>query len=342
MLEDRRQYMRLTPKSPLIVSLDDCKSGLLLDVGEGGLAVASLLPRNLDETISLAFDLPEGTGHIEAKAEIAWIRDSGHLTGVRFVVLDEACRSKLSEWIGARANLLPPVREEEAEPVFVTRSTYAQVDAVAHEDRDKPAGVTTSLATAAATAEAAVAEVKDTTTILSETGLSGSAKSRHTIELILAVVLLTWALVYLGYQMGSTNTGMNRQTPGQSAAPSERAEASAAAIENNAGSRALVASVEASVAPTAAAPARAAASGLTLSDSGVVLQVGAMRLEDNADAMAQELQKKNFPAFVFRHGGDRLYRVAIGPFGSVEETVKIKAELERQGLQPLLRSWIPQ
>ncbi len=30
------------------------------------------------------------------------------------------------------------------------------------------------------------------------------AKSRHTIELVLAVVLLTWALVYLGYQMGST------------------------------------------------------------------------------------------------------------------------------------------
>ena len=34
------------------------------------------------------------------------------------------------------------------------------------------------------------------------------AKSRHTIELVLAVVLLTWALVFLGYQMGST--GANR------------------------------------------------------------------------------------------------------------------------------------
>jgi cell division septation protein DedD len=334
MVEDRRQHARLAPKSPLIVSLDDCKSGLLLDVGEGGLAVASLLPRNLDETISLGFDLPEGTGHIEAKAEIAWIRDSGHLTGVRFVVLDETCRSKLSEWISARASLQSQLSEQEDEPVFVTRSTYAQVNAIAQEHRDKLAGETKSLATA----EAAAAEAKEAV-ILSETGLSGAAKSRHTIELILAVVLLTWALVYLGYQMGST--GVNHQSAGSSAAPNESAGPSAAPKENDAVSKAMVASVEAS-GPTAAATAGAAASGLTLSDSGVVLQVGAMRLEDNADAMAQELQKKNFPAFVFRHGGDRLYRVAIGPFGNVEETAKIKAELERQGFQPLLRSWIPQ
>ena len=38
----------------------------------------------------------------------------------------------------------------------------------------------------------------------------GSGKSRHTIELVLAVVLLTWALVFLGYQMGST--GANQAT----------------------------------------------------------------------------------------------------------------------------------
>jgi cell division septation protein DedD len=324
MVEDRRQHTRLIATSPLIVSLDDCKSGLLLDVGKGGLAVASLIPRNVDEKITLTFDLPEGTGHIEAKAEIAWIRDSGHLTGVRFVALDEASRQKLGEWISARASQEPALSEpEEEDPVFVTRSTYAQVDAVAQEDRDKGSAETRALT---APEPAGVAEAREAP-ILSDTGLTGSGKSRHTIELILAVVLLTWALVYLGYQMGST--GVSRQ----------RGELSAAPKGNEAASKALVESVEASVAPT---PARTESPGLTLGDSGVVLQVGAMKLEENADAMAQELQKKNFPAFVFRHGGDRLYRVAIGPFGSVEETVKVKGALEKQGFQPLLRSWIPQ
>ncbi|MGA2431272.1 MAG: PilZ domain-containing protein, partial [Candidatus Acidiferrum sp.] len=68
MVEERRQYQRLVPNAPLFISLDDSKSGLLLDLCAGGLAVASLVPRNLDDVVSLAFDLPEGVGHIEAKA----------------------------------------------------------------------------------------------------------------------------------------------------------------------------------------------------------------------------------------------------------------------------------
>src|SRR5580698_629924 len=121
MLEERRQFPRLVPSTPLFVSMDDAKSGL---------SVASLVPRNLDDVVSLAFDLPEGVGHIEAKAQIAWTRDSGHLTGVRFMNLDEVSQQQLSEWIAAGTNLRPAGSEEFDEPVIVTRSTYAQVDAI--------------------------------------------------------------------------------------------------------------------------------------------------------------------------------------------------------------------
>ena len=121
MLEERRQYPRLVPSTPLFVSLDDAKSGLLLDLCEGGLAVASLVPRNLDDVVSLAFDLPEGVGHIEAKAKIAWTRDSGHLTGVRFMDLDEVSQQQLSEWISAGMNLKLASCEDAEEPVFVAR-----------------------------------------------------------------------------------------------------------------------------------------------------------------------------------------------------------------------------
>src|SRR5580693_3389008 len=128
MVEERRQHQRLVPKAPLFVSMDDSKSGLLLDLCPGGLAMASLVPRNLDEVVSLAFDLPENVGHIEAKAAIAWTRDSGHLTGVRFVELDDASQQQLSEWISTSTNLrLAPIHEA-VEPEVVARSTYAQVD----------------------------------------------------------------------------------------------------------------------------------------------------------------------------------------------------------------------
>jgi cell division septation protein DedD len=74
-------------------------------------------------------------------------------------------------------------------------------------------------------------------------------------------------------------------------------------------------------------------------DSGLVLQVGAMKLEDNASALAQDLRKKKFPAMVFRHGNDKLYRVAVGPYSDADSTAKVKEQLEKQGFKPLLQRW---
>jgi cell division septation protein DedD len=211
-------------------------------------------------------------------------------------------------------------------PVFVTRSTYAHVDGIATERESSEATEeTTERSQGAATAHPFAAEPQ----VLTELGLSGgSGKSRHTIELILAVVLLSWALVFLGYQMGST--GVSRES-------AKEAAATAAAKMDETSSKSLVPSVEASPAPT-----RESATALTVGDAGMVLQVGAMKVEDNADAMAQELQKKNLPAFVFRHGSDGLYRVAVGPYSDDETAAKAKAGLEKQGYKPILRRWLPE
>jgi hypothetical protein len=322
MVEERRQYTRLVPGSPLFVSLDEAKSGLLLDVCEGGVAVASIVPRDLHEIVSLAFDLPEGRGHVEAKAAIAWTRDAGHLTGVRFVDVDDSSRQHLGEWICARASLAEVRSEGTDEPVFVTRSTYAQVDPVSEENYDKgEADGRSSLAPL----QLAVEREGKQPQILSDIGLSGAGKSRYTIELILAVVLLSWALVFLGYQMGST--GLNRMGR----------EVTSATKGSEAPSKALLASVEASPAPNPPI-----ASTPSVGDAGVVLQVGAMKVEENADAMAQDLQKKSLPAFVFRHGGDQLYKVAVGPFSDADSAGKVKENLEKQGFKPILRRWLPE
>jgi cell division septation protein DedD len=609
MLEERRQFPRLVPSTPLFVSMGDAKSGLLLDLCEGGLAVASLVPRNLNDVVSLVFDLPEGVGHIEAKAQVAWTRDSGHLTGVRFMDLDEVSQQQLCEWIAAGTNLRPAGSEDLDEPVIVTRSTYAQVDAIRRvvrperlpelrmepqpqledskseavvEEMVKPAeimamdtvveappepetvvaappveigeigisepGETTALVEAvhpvetvapsvektgtlfpepvaeeerdftaeaagvveieepdeidedgemdreafaieedsiAGTAEAAEpAEVAESAEpVEAEAGTPGSAtraewvehvaqmedapasvrfdserqelppdaetvgwasdavgwvteiaekrvtapeevefdgvfpaepvmagkaarptKSRHTIELVLAVVLLTWALVFLGYQMGST--GANRTThdvtapkPGGVAGgatvtasanakgdagkignPSTASFASAESFPevspvppitsgkssvNYSNSASLEAPAPAAgrtvtVAPkgpaTAAAPASAPVSvshaptnptsettilaGATPSmNSGLVLQVGAMKMEGNATALMQDLKKKKFSAFVYRHGNDSLYRVAVGPFGDRDSSAKVKSELEKNGFKAITAKW---
>jgi cell division septation protein DedD len=368
MVEERRQHQRVVPNAPLFISLDDSKSGLLLDLCEGGLAVASLVPRNIDDVVSLAFDLPEGERRIEAKARIAWTRDSGHLTGVHFVELGEQSQRQLNDWISAGMNLRMAVTQEPPEPTFVTRSSYAQVDSIAQLPRavsapEPPAPTMLSTLAAPANLESEAFEVIDPPEPAPEPGKPG--KSRYTMELFLAVVLLSWALVFLGYQMGST--GASRQTHEVTAAsrvtetsPS-RDLANAAALPQPtplAAPATALASATPKVASTATAasrpmsmtrvPTRASAPApepkpmrtVASMDSGVILQVGAMRLEDNAAALAQDLRKRNFPAVVFRHGNEKLYRVAVGPYSDADTSGKIKEQLEKQGFKPFVQRWV--
>jgi cell division septation protein DedD len=346
MVEERRQHQRLVPNAPLFISLDDSKSGLLLDLCEGGLAVASLVPRSLDEVVSLAFDLPESVGRIEAKAKIAWTRDSGHLTGVHFVELDDASQQQLSEWISTGANLRLAPLQEAVEPVIVTRSTYAQVDAILDETRDKGAvDLRESTHEAEPVMETEPEGAKPEPAL--PLGRERAGKSRYSVELFLAVAVLSCALIFLGYQMGTT--GASRQSREVTSASkvteasSKPEVVSAAALPEPA---VTTAPAPAPARTPARAPARAPAPMRTAAptgpsmDSGVVLQVGAMKLEDNAAAMAQELRRKKFPAVVFRHGHDKLYRVAVGPYGDADSTAKVKEQLEKEGFKPLLQRWV--
>jgi SPOR domain len=211
--------------------------------------------------------------------------------------------------------------------VFVTRATYtkpAPLELAGESNSDRSETAQAVLPVPKNEADEALPQV------LTELGLSGGqSKSRHTLEVILAVVLLSWALVFLGYQMGST--GANREVAREGAA---RPNALANAAEMP--SKGFVPSVEASSSLT---PEEAP---LTVGDTGIVLQVGAMKMENNAEAMAQDLQKQNLPAFVFRHGSDHLYRVAVGPYSDERATVKVRATLEKQGLKPILRRWLPE
>jgi cell division septation protein DedD len=358
MVEERRQHQRRVPNAPLFISLDDSKSGLLLDLCEGGLAVASLVPRNLDEVVSLAFDLPHGVGRVETQARIAWTRDAGHLTGVHFVDLDQDSQQQLTEWISAGANFTAAA-DQPAEPVFVTRSSYAQVDPILQESRDKASAVQpTTLFPATTEPEPEKSEPVEAG------GRERGIKSRYTMELFLAVVLLSWALVFLGYQMGST--GASRQTREVTAAPKgtetpARADlasvgdlstlAPASTIPPTPAAATARTPVRTAIQPSATPPASKPTStptlasksilipGTTSMDSGVVLQVGAMKLEDNASAMAQDLRKRRFPAVVFRHGNDTLYRVAVGPYSDADAMAKVKEQLEKQGFKPLRQRW---
>lgn len=74
---------------------------------------------------------------------------------------------------------------------------------------------------------------------------------------------------------------------------------------------------------------------------GFVLQVAAMKHEENAEALAKTLHLRNFPVFVLKRGADHFYLVTIGVYGDADSAVKVKDELERQGFKSILRRWLP-
>jgi hypothetical protein len=80
---------------------------------------------------------------------------------------------------------------------------------------------------------------------------------------------------------------------------------------------------------------------LPLDVPGFVLQVAAMKHEDNADALATALQKRNFPAFVFKRGANPFYRVAVGAFGDTDSAVRVEEQLKAQGFKAILKHWSP-
>ena len=343
MVEERRQHQRLVPNAPLFISLDDCKSGLLLDLCAGGLAVASLVPRNLDDVVSLAFDLPEGVGHIEAKATIAWTRDSGHLTGVRFVDLDDASQQQLSEWISTGTNLrLAPISED-VEPVLMTRSTYAQVDPISEEMQDK--GATDS---GDSLFSAPILSDPESGSAKSESVTSGGRERTGKVPIYNRALCGRGGFV-VGFGFLGLSDGNYRGEPAD-ASGGGGSQGDGGFFQTGDGVRGGGAGAN------ARAHARKDPGANTNGDSNRTLDTrastrgafdgfryrpasGAMKLEDNAAAMAQDLRKRKFPALVFRHGNDKLYRVAVGPYSDTDSTAKAKEQLEKQGFKPLLQRW---
>src|SRR5579862_5606093 len=101
MLQDRRQHPRLTPGTPQLVLLDESKYSLLFDLGEGGLSIEGFAAQRPRDEFNVEFDLPEGSGCIQTKAQVVWTSDSGYRTGFRFLDLAEPGREQLRNWIAA-------------------------------------------------------------------------------------------------------------------------------------------------------------------------------------------------------------------------------------------------
>ena len=86
--------------------------------------------------------------------------------------------------------------------------------------------------------------------------------------------------------------------------------------------------------PLAAAPAPEVGIAITL-------QIAALSSSGQAETLRAEIAEKGFPSFVVRPGPEDpsgFHRVQVGPFSDAAEVTRVRALLEAEGYQPIVRN----
>lgn len=191
-------------------------------------------------------------------------------------------------------------------------------------------------------------------------------ESRHLLGVFLGIVVLCGVFFTLGYVMGRTqyDTSVRAATssqpkpagdlvPATSAKPGtpvpsasdwnfyragEAKSAPAPLKPEPAAKPSAVSSASSKRAPKPASSGKASRLKPPLIPRGaVVLQVAALTRENDALALADALQQKEYPAFVLGPANDNLYRVQVGPYADSGSADKARRSLERDGFKAITK-----
>jgi len=92
------------------------------------------------------------------------------------------------------------------------------------------------------------------------------------------------------------------------------------------------ADVPASAKPASDAPSAPPAAG------GYYVQVAAVSRQEDAEALVEALQKKQYPAFAANNAAvDKFYHVQVGPYADIKEADAMRARLISDGYNPIVK-----
>src|SRR5437868_1456230 len=83
------------------VELGQDNGGILLNIGEGGLAVQSALTLTSKDFPEIRFQLPRFRRWFTVSGRLAWISESRTEAGIQFVDMPEAVRTQITNWISS-------------------------------------------------------------------------------------------------------------------------------------------------------------------------------------------------------------------------------------------------
>src|SRR5205809_7370096 len=99
---DRRRSLRQKVNTPAFASFDGVTGGMILDLGEEGLAMHTAAPLEPHRRLSVHLSLSEAT-QLDTTGYVAWADALGR-AGVRFSDLPEEARARLQEWLRLNDN----------------------------------------------------------------------------------------------------------------------------------------------------------------------------------------------------------------------------------------------
>ena len=71
--------------------------------------------------------------------------------------------------------------------------------------------------------------------------------------------------------------------------------------------------------------------------AGYLVQIAAVRRQEDANALVKALRKKQYPVFIAGNAPDKLFHVQVGPFSDPKEADAMKARLVGDGYKPIVK-----
>jgi TonB family protein len=128
---DRRLQARTTPASRAYVELGGTNGGMVLNISETGMAVATVEPLVVDDYFPrIRFQSPSSTQGVEVSAQIVWLAESKKNAGMRFVDLTAKARTQISNWIACEK---PALESEVLTPAAVESLIPATLESFPEE-----------------------------------------------------------------------------------------------------------------------------------------------------------------------------------------------------------------
>jgi cell division septation protein DedD len=329
------------------IQIEHDNGGIILDVCERGLAMQVVRSLADEQFANVRFQLGRSRNWIETRCRVAWANDSRTTVGLELLDLSSEAHILLTHWISSiadaadRAETEPSASSNEV-PTAVSGAEPETSEYLVQKPRQQSTVFEPPILTQPADdridqppqrlneAELQAPSVvltpqvpeSDRETIFPRAVADHPNRFLPIIAFVVLIAVLAVGLFGLTRYRRSARPGVKKAQNTATAVPPTIPDVKPTSAPNSA--------------PVQVPPSPPAVSE---SVTGFVLQAGAMTHRDNAVALANSLQQKHFPTFVYKGNSSPFYLVMIGPYPNKEASAKIRRELRTQGIDTFVRRW---